>query len=1055
MKLRSLHPVALATLALLGSLSAQAQDQDRRTYIVHLAGAPAISYAGGVDGMAATKPAAGTRFNFQATAVQSYIRYLEGKHQVVAASVGSAPIIASYTTALNGLAMLLTPDEVAALAKNPQVKSIHVDEPLQLLTVSTSKFLGLTAPGGLWSKTVDGQLIKGEDVVIGTIDTGISPENLAFADRLDASGKPTRDLSGVLAYGPPPADWNGGCTDGPGFNAATDCNNKLIGARAFSAGFKAAKATFHWIDFPESPRDSLSGRAFGQGGHGTHTASISGGNSNNPVSIGGKLIGDATGMAPRARVAVYKACWAYNIPDRDYGPVTCYSSDTVAAIDRAVQDGVDVINYSISGSMNSVNDPVEQAFLNAAKAGIFVAAAAGNSGPATSVAHISPWITTVAASTHDRADLADLVLGNGSKYSGSSLSDKALPLAPLINAVDAKLPDVDDGLAALCTSSEGTSPFDPAKIKDKIVVCTRGITPRTEKSDFVAAGGGIGMVLVDEGSGPVAEVHKVPTVHLKQADGEAVLAYAKTSGAKASLSQYYVGTKPAPIVAYFSSRGPNQGDPNVLKPDLTAPGVDVIAGFSPLGISRANRDAIAAGMAPAATFAPLDGTSMATPHVAGLAALLKQARPGWSPMAIKSALMTSGSMTLSDGADDYTNSRTPFSQGAGHVTPNKAVDPGLVFDSGAKDWTRYQCNINRSAVKNPADCTDPAIGTLLDTYDLNLPSIQVGTVVDTVTVTRRVTNVSDSTSTYTPTVSNLSLFDLTISPSSLTIAPGETKNFTVQIKKKTEQFSDVYSIGSITWNDGTHAVRIPVAVRAIAGAIAPKEVKGTGLSGMRLLQLQTGYAGRVRGKVTGLKPVTYLGGNTPLVPGQLSRGKVAAACKAGVDTASVQVHNIVVAAGSTAMRFSLSQQDVSANDDDLDLMLVRPDGSVYYSAHTGADESVTQVTPKPGNYRVCVAAYRGAPSITYKLGTWVVGPTDLASKFNVMMPSQVYPNRYATVALTWSGLPAAGTYLGHVQFTNNSGTPLTSTLVVVDAAKPVPEAIGNRDVSTSDVSRPE
>ena len=545
-------------------------------------------------------------------------------------------------------------------------------------------------------------LLSKAATIIGVVDSGIWPESPSFADRV--SGSTPVFSGGSLADGPAPAGWFGSCQAGEGFTPAVHCNNKLIGAQYFNAGFVAAQGSNkHWTEF-YSPRDSVAG-ATGHGGHGTHTASTAGGNSRAPVILSGVNVGTASGIAPRARLAAYKVCFTFtnaSAPDGTGSQNTCYTSDSVAAIDKAVADGVHVINYSISGSQTSVNDPVEQAFLRAAGCSGFVAASAGNSGPGTAVAHVSPWLTTVAASTHDRALSATVTLGNGAVYSGASFNASALPATPMIRAEDAALGGVAPSTAMLCPSSPAA--LDPAKVAGKVVVCTRGTNARVDKSLAVLQAGGAGMVLVDTGGGLVVEPHSVPTVHVNVANGAAIKAYASTAGSTAAISSYYNATKPAPIMAGFSSCCPNAGDSNMLKPDLTAPGVDIIAAVT-AGLTNAQRDAVAGGtLIPPAAWASYQGTSMSSPTAAGLAALLRQANPGWSPAAIKSALMTTTSTTQTDGLTGLSNGLLPWSQGAGHVVPNRAVDPGLVDHAGRIDFIRYQCKVNKPAVSPQSDC---------------------------------------------------------------------------------------------------------------------------------------------------------------------------------------------------------------------------------------------------------------------------------------------------------------------------------------------------------------
>ena len=768
-----LKVVALATLALLCGLAVGAGLEGRRTYIVQLGDAPAVTYQGGVAGLAATQPAPGTRFDARTLDAQAYIGYLDAQQRAVAASVAGAPVLANYHAVFNGFAAQLTPADVNALRANAKVVQIFEDQPRELDTISTPTFLGLTAPGGLWSQLdALSRAVKGEDMVIGVVDGGIWPENTSFADRVDGSGVPTFS-GGTLAYGPPPATFTGGCVAGEGFNPATHCNNKLVGAKFYNAGFLAASLPKNWSEF-YSPRDSVGG-VLAHGGHGDHTASTAAGNSLAPVVMTGISFGPASGMAPRARVAAYKVCWTYDDPTATDGTGSknsCFTSDSVKAIDDAVKDGVNVINYSISGSLTSVNDPVEQAFYRATVAGVFVAASAGNSGPANQVAHISPWLTTVAASTHNRILRADVTLGDGAKYTGASMNITPLPSTPLIRAEDAGMAGADPTKVTLCYSAGsnlGVAVLDPVKVAGKIVICTRGTTARVDKSLAVAQAGGVGMIMRDNGAGLVAEVHSVPTVHVTSADGLAIQTYAASLAGTSDMGTFRASTTAnAPVMADFSSRGPNQGDSNVLKPDLTAPGVDVIAAVTP-ALTVSQRDAVANGtLVPDPDWASYQGTSMSSPHVAGLALLLKQAHPTWSPAAIKSALMTTTYSTLNDGLPGAQNGLLPWAQGAGHVDPNEAIDPGLVYDAGKADFVKYQCKVNRTAV-SASDCA--TYGTLDETYNLNLPSITAGTVVGNVTVTRNVTNVGGSSATYTASAS-VSGFSTVVTPASLDACSG-------------------------------------------------------------------------------------------------------------------------------------------------------------------------------------------------------------------------------------------------------------------------------------------
>ena len=1034
-----LRLTSLAALVLLG-LSTSAFAQSRSTYIVQLAAEPVASYTGTVPGYSATLPAPGTRLNTRSSAALAYKSYLDAQQTTVTSLIAGAPIVARYSTVYNGFAARLTATEVQALRTSPLVVDVFADEARKLETVSTPAFLGLSTAGGVWSQTVAGLSLKGEDIIIGVVDSGIWPESPSFADRVNGS-TPVFG-TGTLAYGPAPAGWNGSCVGGEGFTPATHCNNKLIGAQYFNAGFLASGLPKHWTEF-YSPRDSVAGPN-GHGGHGSHTASTAGGNSGAPVTLGGNYVGTASGIAPRARIAAYKVCYTYVNPTAEDGTGSqnsCFTSDSVAAIDKAVADGVHVINFSISGSQTSVNDPVEQAFLRAANAGVFVAASAGNSGPAVAVAHVSPWLTTVAASTHDRALSANVTLGNGASYTGASFNAVALAAKPVIRAEDAGLPGADATQLRLCFLSPAV--LDPVKVAGKVVVCTRGTNARTDKSAAVKAAGGLGMVLADNGAGLVADVHAIPTVHVNAADGAAVKTYAQAGGGTAAIGVYFNAGKPAPIMAGFSSRGPNAGDANMLKPDLTAPGVDIIATVTP-GLTNAERNAVANGtLVPAPEWSSYQGTSMSSPHVAGLAALIRQMRPTWSPAAIKSALMTSSMSTLNDGLAGEQNGLLPWAQGAGHVVPAKALDPGLVYDNGKVEFIRYQGNVNKPAVTPASDCV--TYGTLDQTYNFNLPSITVGAVVGNTAVTRKVTNVGASSATYTATAS-LPGFTTVVTPGSLTLAPGETKTFTVTLTAAGAADGQ-WSYGSLVWSDGAHVVRSPVTARTGKTIQAPPSLTATTASGNRLITLTTNFNGRPTANKGGMKPVT-MGSLAGLVPGAPTAAAMKAACIAGVDTASIKVYPFVLPADTIVARFETRDADVGSAGDDNDLIIVSPSGASVYSGNDGSNEAVQVVSPAAGTYKVCVGAYGGAANMTHRLSSWVVTAADASSSMNVLLPSTVYAGSTATAGLSWSGLAAGGRYVGGVQFKDAGGNVQTATVLRVNTDGTAPLAFTEKTVST-------
>ncbi|HEY9350895.1 MAG TPA: S8 family peptidase, partial [Acidothermales bacterium] len=727
-----------------------------KTYIVQMLADPVVAYDGGVAGLEATKPAKGQKIDPQSNKVRRYVDHLNGTHANALQTVGGGQKIYDYAYSFNGFAAKLTEAQATGLKGLKGVVAVTEDELKQADTSSTPAFLGLTAAGGLWQQ-LGGQANgsaggkdsagPGEGVVIGVVDSGIWPENPSFSDRRD----------GQLVYQQLPG-WNAKCTPGENFNASM-CNQKLIGAQRFNAawgGDAGVEALRPW-EF-QSPRD--------YNGHGTHTASTAGGNNGVQTTGPATVFGKISGIAPRARISAYKALWS----TQDGSTASGFNSDLAAAIDQAVADGVDVINYSVSGATTNFLDPVQVSFLFAADAGIFVSASAGNSGPATgTVAHPSPWLTTVAAGTHNRDGRGSVTLGNGATYNGASVATPVGP-APLVDSIAAGKEGADPTAVALCHSSldPGGNALDSTKVAGKIVVCDRGVTARVNKSLAVQEAGGVGMILVNPTANSInADFHFVPTVHLQNTDRAAIKAYAATAGATATINaSTIVFDAAAPFTASFSSRGPSPaagGD--VLKPDVIAPGQDILAAVAPPG--QAGRD-----------FNLLSGTSMSAPHVAGLAALLRDKYPSWSPMAIKSALMTSAGDIL-DGPN--TNPLVIFRQGAGHVRPNNAANPGLVFDHGFNDWLAFLCGTTTGVAAATCDALEGA-GFSTDPSDLNVPSIAIGGLAGVQTVTRKATNVGGSAATYNLSHTGLAGFNVSY-PTSISFTAGQTKPFEITITR--------------------------------------------------------------------------------------------------------------------------------------------------------------------------------------------------------------------------------------------------------------------------------
>jgi subtilisin family serine protease len=935
-------------------------------YIVRMADQPVVAYEGNKAGLRATKPARGKKMDRNSPEVKAYSDYLDSRHDAALNEV-KASKIHSYKNTFNGFAAELTAEQAEQMKNVADVISVDKDEIRKLDTSSTPTFLGINAPGGLWQKA-GGAKEAGENIIIGMVDSGIWPESPSFANREGEFSKPPEREDGSRP-------WTGTCTPGEQFTVA-DCNGKIIGARFFNAGFggnAGIKATFPY-EF-NSPRDYE--------GHGTHTASTAGGNNGVTTTGPAAVFGKISGMAPGARIAVYKVCWG--VPsDPNAG---CANSDNVAAIDQAVADGVDVINYSISGTRTNFRDPVEIAFMFAADAGVFVAASAGNSGPATStVAHPGPWLTTVAAGTHNRDVVGSTTLGNGTVYSGSSTAGAAVGPLPLIDSTAAGLAGADPFALARCFAAEdngGVAVLDPAKVAGKIVVCDRGVNARVNKSLAVLQAGGVGMILVNTNVNSLnADFHSVPTVHLPVTDRAAVKAYAATSGATASIAKAtIVLNAPAPFTASFSSRGPMlAGGGDLLKPDLIAPGQDILAAVAPPGNNGRSFDLYS-------------GTSMSSPHVAGLAAVLKSIHNDWSPMMIKSALMTTAYDVL-DGPN--TNPLVIFRQGAGHVKPNSAMDPGLVFDAGLADWFGFLCGTQLS----PSFCTTRGI-PVLDPSNLNVASIAFGDLTGTQTVTRTVTNVGER-GTYKVSVTDLAGFNVAVSPATFTLRRGQSQKLSITLTRTTAALN-AYSGGYLTWSDGKHNVRIPVVARPVALS-APVQVGGS-------YNVTFGYAGAFTVTARGLVPATT------------STGAVA--------TGGVVDLPVTVPAGTVYARFSLFDSAVSQASD-LDLEVYNSAGTLVGSSGSGTSaEEVNLVNPAAGSYTVRVLGFAvPVGSANFTLFNWAQSAAD-AGNMTVTAPAAATIGATGAIGITTTGLAAGTKYLGSMVYGGSAGLP-NPTIVRID-----------------------
>ena len=677
-------------------------------YIIQLQDAPLASYRGGIAGLEATNPAArGERkLDSSSPASAAYLGYLQSQQALfiqTMAQVLGRPVetLYQYRYAFNGMAVELTALEAKVVTRLPGVRMVQQETIEQPLTDRGPAFIG--APS-IWDGTAtpDGVGTRGEGIIIGVIDTGINHAGPSFAD-VGSDGYDHENPWGAGMY-------VGICVTDTAF-----CNDKLIGAWCMNGDDPTD---------PNCPEDS--------NGHGSHTSSTAGGNVVTAAigsPTGYVYTATISGVAPHANLVMYDACV----------PAGCGGSATTAAVDQAVADGVDVINYSISGGNNPYYDSTELAFLAATEAGVYVSASAGNNGPGDgTVAHRGPWMATTAATTHDRVFANSLVDMAGDTTPPADMVGRAMT----IGYGPAAIVYAGDYGDALCLN-----PFSAGTFDGEIVVCDRGINARVDKGANVLAGGAGGMVLVntDPSQNVVADTHYLPAVHLNSADGDVLKAWLSGGGTVftgtiAGTDVYFEPTA-ADIVASFSSRGPNT-TLEVLKPDMAAPGVDILA---------ASRSDVG--------FELMGGTSMASPHNAGAGALLMAAHPEWSPAEIKSALMTTAVTDLTN--EESGDTSTPFAKGAGRDELTRAALAGLVLHEAEPSYSNA----------NPSMGGDPKT--------LNLASMYNEQCFGTCTFTRTVTSALAVTSTWQAVDDPNAGFSVTVTPNEFTIGPGGTQTLVI------------------------------------------------------------------------------------------------------------------------------------------------------------------------------------------------------------------------------------------------------------------------------------
>ena len=933
--------------------------------------------------------------------------------------------IYSYRYGLNGFAARMTPAEAHKLENMDEVQQVWEDEVRPLATNFSLDFLDLfNTDTGL--RNARG--LSGEDVVIAVIDSGIYPEHPALDDTQEAD-RPSAcrgswaessflgrwlcrrfdKMERTMLY-EPLEDWSGECQAGERFED-TSCNNKLIGARYFIAGAEATGP----IDEGEirSVRDV--------DGHGTHVATTVAGNSVR-ASIFGTQIGRVQGVAPRARLAVYKACWLRPGQSR----ASCNTSDLANAIDAAVADGVDLINYSVGTTFLKITSPDDLALMAATKAGVLAVVSAGNEGP--NLGSIGspaggPWAITVAASSRDgETSVEAMQIESPPVIAGRYAVREASFTPPLKDRdpIEGMLVLVDDDDDTLPNGGSGTTSdacqplINDTEIEGNIAFIQRGGCDFDIKVLNAADAGAIAALVYSNAGDPIVMtgstgLSDIPALMIGQADGNLVIAeFDAGNEVEVVLDKGLLLTEPdlGNLMGVFSSRGPGVVA-DILKPDVTAPGIDILAGYSPEVVNAT----------PDETFAYLTGTSMSTPHVAGVAALLMEAYPEWSPAAIKSALMTTARQDVLDA--DALGPATPFDFGAGHIAPNDAFDPGLVYDVSDEEYDAFACGTESPAVSEDRCGALESAGFSFDAADMNQPSIAISGLANQRTVTRRVTNVSDTNQNFLVNTNAPPGMALEVVPSSLSLAPGETASYDVTLRYLDGPL-DLWRFGSMAWTSGDHIVRTPIAVKPTS-INAPLEMTSFGGSGTLSFNVEFGYTGSYAPRVHGL--------NLPLIiDGFVDNDPTKTFTFRSVN--GVTAHLIDVPPDQLYVRFATFDA-LTDGDDDLDMYVYFcPDDvncvRLGESGEPTSQERFDIFLPAAGRYAVLIHGFEtdeisGGPGANYKLLGWSFGQFDDPGNMQASGPSMVTTGTTDSITVTWSNLLSETIYFGGISHNTPQG----------------------------------
>jgi subtilisin family serine protease len=954
------------------------------TYIIELNELPLAQDPKSVAELIATKQqnnravANRLRSNF---AVQQQLERIEGQQQTfldqASSKISGVKALSRFKYGINGLTLTLNQTQAQILSELPQVKRIQREQTRRLYTDRGPTLIG--APK-VWdgSAFANVEQTQGEGIVIGIIDSGINTDHPSFAEVSGDGYLHTNPLGNGI--------YLGDCAG----NFPELCNNKLIGVYSYPGITNSYSDT---TVFP--PNLARNGEDYG--GHGSHVASIAAGNilrnvdevfptegeersSGTPT---GFTFTQISGVAPRANIISYQVCFG-GTSEREDTYADCKDGPILQAIDDAIRDNVDVINYSISGGGDPWTDLTEQAFLSARNAGIFVATSAGNSGPEaeTSEKH-SPWYTSVAASEHGRENvfLKELNTFTGGASSLSPIvgqSNSGAITAPIVYAANFANANDPGGDPAQCLQ-----PFPAGTFNGQIVVCDRGDIARVQKAINVRDGGAGGYVLanLDGGTSFLAnDQYVIPGIHINAENGNRLKSWLQSgqnhrATINVGLPTQFIDENRVDVVSDFSSRGPNTSF-SLLIPTMTAPGSNIYAAYADEQLGHDGHE-------PAASdFTTLNGTSMSSPHVAGAAALVKSARPLWDADEIRSALALTASSAMKK--EDAETDATFFDMGSGRIQVDKAIASPLIMSETANNY----------ASANPNAGGDPRT--------LNIPSITDIECAGICTWTRTFTATVDATFSFDAITISPGL-NIMASPSTFTLLEGQSQ--TVSFEINSAQASKVdYSFGIARFTTpGMPDVNIPVSVLSSIGDIPVEiEIEGRRSSDTKLIK-NIEAINLNDFNVTAYKPV-----KATIVNGDIAEDSSGSDYLDDInDGVIVTTINI----GDDARRLIAEIKSSSASDLDLFVLFDEDNNGIPSSseeiARSRSGDSTEEIAinyPTAGTYFIVVQNFNGSQSAldTFEMRYAIVNNELAGDSLEVLAPNSLNINIPFDMRVTYS-----------------------------------------------------